>query len=170
MTLYALPEEYNYPVIRKTNWFNLEVFNKSSPNDAVSLNNLIPDQFFKNTLNDSWSGKWVYLSLGTILLRNNFHQICTFHFSLGSMGSIDLKLMNRLIEAIAKTNHKYIVSKGPRHSEYKLPVNAWGDRFLPQMKLVPNMDLVITHGGNNTTTEVFAQGVPMIVLPLFGDQ
>lgn len=86
------------------------------------------------------------------------------------MGSIDLKLMNRLMEAIAKTNHKYIVSKGPRHLEYELPVNAWGDRFLPQMKIVPKMDLVITHGGNNTTTEVFAQGVPMIVLPLFGDQ
>src|SRR5699024_5306753 len=76
----------------------------------------------------------------------------------------------RLLEAISVTNHKYIVSKGPRHKEFDLPSNAWGDRYLPQTKLIPQVDLVITHGGNNTVTEVFAQGRPMIVMPLFGDQ
>ena len=41
---------------------------------------------------------------------------------------------------------------------------------LSQTKLIPKMDLVITHGGNNTTTETFAHGCPMLLMALFGDQ
>jgi UDP:flavonoid glycosyltransferase YjiC (YdhE family) len=92
------------------------------------------------------------------------------YLSLGSLGSADVELMRRLVSVLGDTPHRYIVSKGPQHADYELASNMWGTEFLPQTKLIPLVDLVITHGGNNTTTEAFHFGKPMIVLPLFWDQ
>jgi UDP:flavonoid glycosyltransferase YjiC (YdhE family) len=75
------------------------------------------------------------------------------YLSLGSLGSADVDLMNRLIGILRATPHRYIVSKGPQHTEYELADNMWGAEVLPQVSILPHVDLVITHGGNNTTTE-----------------
>lgn len=92
------------------------------------------------------------------------------YISMGSMGSIDVNLMKRIVEALSELPHKAIVSKGPLGEEYSLPENMWGENYLPQTSVLPLVDLVITHGGNNTTTESFMCGKPMIVIPLYSDQ
>jgi MGT family glycosyltransferase len=92
------------------------------------------------------------------------------YLSLGSLGSADVDLMKRLVETLAESPHRFIVSKGPQHDQYELADNMWGAEFLPQPSILPQVDLVITHGGNNTTTECFHFGKPMIVLPVFWDQ
>src|SRR5437762_5600394 len=78
--------------------------------------------------------------------------------------------MERLVESLAKTPHRYVVSKGPQHEAYELAPNMAGADFLPQVSVLPQVDLVITHGGNNTTTECVHFGKPMVVLPIFWDQ
>ncbi|MFN8519762.1 MAG: glycosyltransferase [Chloroflexota bacterium] len=92
------------------------------------------------------------------------------YLSLGSLGSADVDLMRRLVDSLGRTRHRFIVSKGPQHADYELAPNMWGAEFLPQTTIVPQVDLVITHGGNNTTTEAMHFGKPMILLPLFWDQ
>jgi UDP:flavonoid glycosyltransferase YjiC (YdhE family) len=92
------------------------------------------------------------------------------YLSLGSLGSADVELMKRLVRVLARTRHRYIVSKGPLSEQFDLADNMWGEARVPQTSIIPMVDLVITHGGNNTTTESFHFGKPMVVLPLFWDQ
>ena len=92
------------------------------------------------------------------------------YLSLGSLGSADVELMQRLVDVLATTPHRVIVSKGPLADQITLHDGQTGEGFLPQPAILPMVDLVITHGGNNTVTEAFHHGKPMIVLPLFWDQ
>jgi MGT family glycosyltransferase len=92
------------------------------------------------------------------------------YLSLGSLGSADVPLMKRLVEVLSRTPHRYVVSRGPQHAEYELADNMTGAEFLPQTSVLPHVDGVITHGGNNTTTECMWFGKPMLVLPIFWDQ
>jgi MGT family glycosyltransferase len=92
------------------------------------------------------------------------------YLSLGSLGSADVDLMRRLVAVLSQSPHRFVVSKGPQASEYELVPNMTGAEYLPQPTILPLVDLAITHGGNNTTTECFHFGKPMVVLPLFWDQ
>ena len=92
------------------------------------------------------------------------------YLSLGSLGSADVELMRRLIDVLSRTPHRVIVSKGPQHAELELAENMWGEELLPQPTLLPLVDAVLTHAGNNTTTECLHFGKPMVALPLFWDQ
>jgi MGT family glycosyltransferase len=103
-------------------------------------------------------------------LRDRPEGSALVYLSLGSLGGADVDLMRRLIDVLGRTPHRYIVSMGPQAAELELADNMVGSEFLPQTKVIPQVDLVITHGGNNTTTESLHFGKPMILLPLFWDQ
>lgn len=92
------------------------------------------------------------------------------YLSLGSLGCMDVDLMQRLIDALDASGYRAVVSTGPRGDELSLGERMVGGRFLPQPQILPQCDLLITHGGNNTVCEGFHFGLPMIGLPLFWDQ
>jgi MGT family glycosyltransferase len=92
------------------------------------------------------------------------------YLSLGSLASGDIELMRGLIASLAGSHYRVIVSKGPQHAELELPDNMTGAEFLPQTSILPHVDAVITHGGNNTVTESLYFGKPMVLLPVFWDQ
>jgi MGT family glycosyltransferase len=93
------------------------------------------------------------------------------YLSLGSLGSADVELMQRLIDTLAEcTELHVVVSLGPQHELLRLPSHMEGAEYLPQTAILPRASVVVTHGGNNTVTECMHFGCPMVVLPLFWDQ
>jgi len=44
------------------------------------------------------------------------------------------------------------------------------EEFVPQSALLPHVDLVVHHGGNNSFTECLYYGRPMVILPFSSDQ
>ena len=92
------------------------------------------------------------------------------YLSLGSLGGADVELMQRLVDVLGTTRHRFIVSKGPQADRITLSDNMVGAQMVPQTKVIPQVDLVVSHGGNNTVTETLHFGKPLIVLPLFWDQ
>ena len=92
------------------------------------------------------------------------------YLSLGSLGAAEVTLMQRLVDVLGRTPHRFIVSKGPQADRIELADNMVGAQMLPQTRIIPLVDAVISHGGNNTATEALHFGKPLIVLPLFWDQ
>ena len=142
LNLYPYPTEIDYPRENGIGerWLNLETSVRATDDDWSP-----PPGF------EGGDGKLVYLSLG-------------------SLGAADVDLMQRLVDTLADTDYRVIVSKGPQHELLKLADNMVGEEFLPQTKILPTVDVVVTHGGNNTVTESFWAGKPMVLLPLFWDQ
>ncbi|MGL4655007.1 MAG: macrolide family glycosyltransferase [Sarcina sp.] len=99
--------------------------------------------------------KLVYISLGTIANKNNnFYQE-----SFKAFG--DMKDLLVIMSVGKKTE---ISSLG------KIPDNFRVYNYVPQLELLPKVDLFITHGGMNSTSEGLYNNIPLIVIPQFGDQ
>lgn len=94
------------------------------------------------------------------------------YFSLGSMAFVRIDLMQKVIDWLADIDCEVVVSAGRSFEALQpnCPANVRLARSVPQSLLLQKIDLMVTHGGNNTVTECLHWGVPMLVLPLFSDQ
>lgn len=94
------------------------------------------------------------------------------YLSFGSLGSGDIELMSRLIRFLGTQSYRCLVHVGEYIDEYdedELPENVHISDWFPQPSVIKQADLVIHHGGNNTTNECCYFGTPAIVLPYAWD-
>jgi UDP:flavonoid glycosyltransferase YjiC (YdhE family) len=66
-----------------------------------------------------------------------------------------------------------VVTVGPNRDPAELgpqPSHVRVERYVPEAAVLPYVDLVVCHGGSNTTVAALAAGLPMLVLPLGADQ
>ncbi len=92
------------------------------------------------------------------------------YVSYGSLGSGDVDLLKRVIMAIGKMPVRAIVNVGDYMDRYEeLPDNVIIDKWFPQPSVIPKVDGVIHHGGNNSFTECLYFGKPAIIMPYVWD-
>jgi MGT family glycosyltransferase len=95
------------------------------------------------------------------------------YVSLGTVFNNRPHLFRTLLEALDLPGAQVIVSAGASYDALaarKQPPGVLLFRRVPQLEVLPRMDLVIGHGGNNTTNETLAAGKPLLVLPVGGEQ
>ncbi len=81
-----------------------------------------------------------------------------------------MRLLKRLIAALGKMPVRALVNVGGHKDQYnELPANVIVDGWFPQPSVIPQVDVVIHHGGNNSFTECLYFGKPAIVMPFAWD-
>ena len=92
------------------------------------------------------------------------------YVSFGSLGAGDTDLLKRLITLLGKTRYRALVNVGDYESEYsEIPDNVQIAGWYPQPSVIPQVDVVIHHGGNNSFTECLYFGKPAIIMPYVWD-
>ena len=92
------------------------------------------------------------------------------YVSFGSLGCGDVATLRRLIDALGQLPLRALVNVGANLDEYaNIPANVVLDKWFPQPSVIPQVDAVIHHGGNNTFTECLHFGKPSIIMPYVWD-
>jgi len=94
----------------------------------------------------------IYISLGSIADKRGFYKECIRTFA------------NRNLSVILNTGRVNPKALG------NLPDNIHAYSFVPQIEVLQHSDVFLTHSGMNSITEAMIHGVPMVTMPLSGDQ
>ncbi len=92
--------------------------------------------------------------------------------SLGTVMNGKPRIYEQILDGLAVLDASVVVSAGTslRRLSERRRARTWLFERVPQVALLPQVDLVVTHGGNNTVQECLALGKPMLMVPFGGDQ
>ncbi|TFD84916.1 nucleotide disphospho-sugar-binding domain-containing protein [Cryobacterium serini] len=94
------------------------------------------------------------------------------YVSFGSFLSVRGDVLARVAAALGALPVRVAIATGATDPTELGPIpESWLVRgFLPQVRLLQEAALAVTHGGNNSVTEAMTAGVPLVVLPFSTDQ
>jgi hypothetical protein len=109
------------------------------------------------------SNRTIIISFGTVVMgylwdKNESVRIFVTNF------------FDTLVSVLEEYQHSHTIYLSSHQDPQQYPHWLHVEKHLPQRKLLQNCDLFITHGGNNSFHEALLCGVPMLVVPFFGDQ
>jgi len=92
------------------------------------------------------------------------------YISFGSLGAGDTDLLKRIIAVVGRSRYRALVNVGDYADAYAdIPPNVHIASWFPQPSVIPQVDAVIHHGGNNSFTECLYFGKPAIIMPYVWD-
>ena len=94
------------------------------------------------------------------------------YLSFGSLGAGDTALLKRMFIALGRLTYRVLANVGDYEAEYAdfdLPGNVKMASWYPQPSVIPQVDAVIHHGGNNRFTECLYFGRPALIMPYVWD-
>lgn len=90
------------------------------------------------------------------------------YISLGTLYNENLDLYRAALTAFADHPSQFVLAIGDRADPADLgpiPANFIVRPRVPQLELLPKVDLFVTHGGMNSINEALNFGLPMVVIP-----
>lgn len=95
------------------------------------------------------------------------------YVSLGTVFNRRPTVFGKILGAFDDGRYQVIVSAGGALA--RLRARRWPSHVLlfervPQLEVLARVDVVVSHGGNNTVNETLAAGKPLLVIPVGGEQ
>jgi len=100
----------------------------------------------------------IYVSFGTVVMNHLWDRN-------ESVRRMVIQILGHL-KRLAHRYHVYFSGQGRFHDIHGVHVQKSFDQF----QMLSQCDLFITHGGNNSYQEALLCGIPMFIIPFFGDQ
>jgi len=92
------------------------------------------------------------------------------YVSFGSLGAADVDLYKRMIALFGTLPYRFLMNVGDYIDRYtNVPGNVHLEKWYPQPAVIPEVDLFIHHGGNNSFNEALYFGKPAIIMPYCWD-
>lgn len=95
------------------------------------------------------------------------------YVSMGTVFNTNPRIFEAILRGLDRPGVRVVVSAGAAFealSRRPPTSNAAFFPRVPQLGVLREVDVVVGHGGNNTTMETFAAGKPLVVVPFGGDQ
>lgn len=137
--------------------------------ELKALFDFFPVKDGNNTLIDF---KFVYMSLGTIFHRNwyVFDEVIKALKEFDSKPNRKYKLSQlKVLISVGESGYKRF-NEQIQHGKLELLSSILLRAHVPQLEVLKRADLFITHCGMNSTSETIKYGVPIIAIPIEGDQ
>jgi MGT family glycosyltransferase len=110
---------------------------------------------------DAWKSPWPEEDSHPLIL-----------VSLSTLSQGQAPVMHRILDALAGLSVRAVVTLGPslRKEDFRAPDNAVLEQFVPHSAVLPHMTAMVTQCGLGSFTKALLHGIPLVCLPLVGDQ